>query len=698
VDVSDVIAGHTMRPLLLTLTVLLASAQARAADAKAPDKVTYDDHVLPLLREKCTACHGQDKKSAGLQLHTYAGLMKGSSSGKVVKPGDPDASPLYLSVAHKAEPFMPPKSPPLPAEAAQLLQRWIAGGALENAGSKVVVMARPKVDLALPAAARGKPEGPPPMPTKPLPQDPPVRTVKANAVTALAASPWAPLVAVGGQKQVLLYHSDTLELLGVLPFPEGVPNVLKFSRNGALLLAGGGHAGKSGKVVVWSVTSGERVITVGDESDAVLAADISSDQTQIALGGPAKMIRIYSTRDGKLLHEIKKHTDWVTALEYSPDGVLLATGDRNGGLFVWEAFTAREYFTLRGHTAAITDISWRPDGNVCASSSEDTTVRLWEMENGSQVKGWGAHGGGAQAVRYGRDGRLVSCGRDRVVKVWDGAGNQQRVFEALPDVALRATFTHDGGRVVGGDWTGKLAVWSAADGKAVGALSANPPSLAERLEVAIKELEARQQARDNLAAAAAASQAALDRANAGVAAAQKSAGDTSAAAKAMQEKVGQAKAAAEKAKAAVAAAQSEARAKGVLAQAQSEAAAKVKDVADKSPGDAALAAAAKRAGDLATQVGNEKSTAEKAANDAGAAQKAAEAAVPAAEQAAAAAANAAAAAPKAVDAAQAQVKAAQAKLTADQAAAAAAAAACNQAAARVERLKGAQTVARQGGK
>src|SRR6185436_17527358 len=113
---------------------------------------------------------------------------------------------------------------------------------------------------------------------------------------------------------IVLTNGDTGELLGVLPFPEGTPQVLRFSRNGALLLAGGGRAGKSGRVVVWSVRTGERVIEVGEELDAVLAADISPDQSQIALGGPSKMIRLYSTKDGKLVQEVKKHTDWITAM------------------------------------------------------------------------------------------------------------------------------------------------------------------------------------------------------------------------------------------------------------------------------------------------------------------------------------------------------------------------------------------------
>src|SRR6516162_7293874 len=314
-----------MRRIAFTMIVgmLIAPGVIRAADkpAAAAKKTTYEEHVLPLLRDACVGCHGPDKKRGGLAVHTFPDLMQGGASGAVVKPGDPDGSRLFLLMAHKAEPAMPPKAPKLEQAKLDVVQRWIAEGALENAGSKAVVV-KPSTDIGLASILRGKPAVPP-MPTKSLPLDPVLKTARANPITALASSPWAPLVALGGQKQVLLYNSDTLDLLGVLPFPEGVPHVLKFSRNGSLLLAGGGHAGKSGRVVVWNVTTGERVFAVGEELDAVLTADLSADQTQIVLGGPSKMIHVYSTRDGKLLQEIKKHTDWVTAAEFSPDGVLL---------------------------------------------------------------------------------------------------------------------------------------------------------------------------------------------------------------------------------------------------------------------------------------------------------------------------------------------------------------------------------------
>ena len=298
-----------------------------------------------------------------------------------------------------------------------------------------------------------------------LSRQPVVYTARAGAVTALAASPWAPLVAVAGQKQIVLYNSDTAQLLGVLPFPEGIAHVLKFSRSGSLLLAGGGVGGKAGVVVVYDVKTGKRVFEVGDELDVVLAADINEDHTRIALGGPGRVVRVFSTADGSLVHEIRKHTEWIYALEFSPDGVLLATADRAGGMFVWEAETAREYQNLAGHKGAITDVSWRIDSNVLASSSEDGAIKLWEMDGGKEIKNWAAHGGGVSSIEFARDGKLVSVGRDRLTKIWDGNGAAIRELVAFGDIATEVAITHDGARVVAGDWLGEVRLSQAADGK-----------------------------------------------------------------------------------------------------------------------------------------------------------------------------------------------------------------------------------------
>ena len=583
------------RALALAAALALFARSGRAGDerpaaaAAAPPKVTFEDHVAPILREKCLACHNPDKKKGGLAMVSFSGLMEGGSSGTVIEAGDPDSSRLYQLVTHQKTPHMPPQSDMLPKEKLEVIRQWIAGGALENSGSKPKAADKPKLSLGKTAGAK-KPEGPPPMPGPGLSLEPVVRTVRPGAVAAIAASPWAPLIALSGQKQVLLYHAESLDLLGVLPFPEGNPFVLRFARNGSLLLAGGGEGARAGRVAAYDVKTGARVLEVGEELDAVLAADLSADQGRVALGGPSKVVRIYTTDDRKLEREIKKHTDWIRAVAFSPDGVLLATGDRAGNLFVWEAETGREFLTLRGHEGAITALSWRDDSNVLASASEDTTVRLWEMENGSLIKKWGAHGGGTSSVEFAHDGNLVTAGRDKQVKLWDQNGKNLKTFEGFPDIALAATVTSDGARIAGGDYTGEVRLFAAADGKRLANLSLIPPTKAERLEIARKELDARKAKAEEAQKLAMASKGAAEKASQDMNNLQKTAGD-------LQTKAQQDKEAVDKAAAALAEAQK-------VAQASKAAADKATQDADK---------AQKALAEAQAKANQDQATAEKAA-------------------------------------------------------------------------------------
>src|SRR5580704_585275 len=151
-----------MRRLILAVC-LFATAPLRAAE---PAKVNFTDHVLPLRRDKCLGCHNADKARGGLDASNYVKLMEGGSSGAVVKPGDPDDSRLYLLSAHKAEPKMPPKADPLPAEQIATIKRWIEQGALETAGSKAPLIVK-KSEVASASITKGRPTGPPPMPKAP---------------------------------------------------------------------------------------------------------------------------------------------------------------------------------------------------------------------------------------------------------------------------------------------------------------------------------------------------------------------------------------------------------------------------------------------------------------------------------------------------------------------------------------------------
>lgn len=91
--------------------------------------VSYASQVAPLFADQCVSCHGAEDPEAGLQLHTYEGVMKGSEYGTVVEAGDPDGS-LLVEMISAGE--MPQDADALTADQVALVRSWIAAGAANN--------------------------------------------------------------------------------------------------------------------------------------------------------------------------------------------------------------------------------------------------------------------------------------------------------------------------------------------------------------------------------------------------------------------------------------------------------------------------------------------------------------------------------------------------------------------------------------
>src|SRR5262245_33428730 len=118
-------------PLLWLLSCLNYSLHAQ-------EKITYQEHILPILDANCSKCHNSDKKKADLDLTSYQGALKGSGSGPVLTSRNPDGSKLWKAVTHAEEPNMPPNRPKLADKELDLIKKWISGGLLENPSGKAV--------------------------------------------------------------------------------------------------------------------------------------------------------------------------------------------------------------------------------------------------------------------------------------------------------------------------------------------------------------------------------------------------------------------------------------------------------------------------------------------------------------------------------------------------------------------------------
>src|SRR2546430_15609705 len=111
-----------MTRLCASLAILLVAAPLHAQDVPS-----YAKDVRPFLAKYCLECHSAKSLRGKLNLETYEGLRKGSSSGEVVVPGKADASAIVLQVEGREEPKMPPKEARQPkAKELAVLRAWVA--------------------------------------------------------------------------------------------------------------------------------------------------------------------------------------------------------------------------------------------------------------------------------------------------------------------------------------------------------------------------------------------------------------------------------------------------------------------------------------------------------------------------------------------------------------------------------------------
>jgi mono/diheme cytochrome c family protein len=118
------------RGLFTTAAAFALALEATAAFAQGTPSYAQ---VAPILRERCIVCHHGETAPLGLRLDSYAGVMKGSQRGPVIRPGDARVSELGKRVRGESLPRMPLTGPPwLAAGQIALIERWIAAGAVEG--------------------------------------------------------------------------------------------------------------------------------------------------------------------------------------------------------------------------------------------------------------------------------------------------------------------------------------------------------------------------------------------------------------------------------------------------------------------------------------------------------------------------------------------------------------------------------------
>jgi WD40 repeat protein len=288
------------------ILALLGSANLSAQEP-APQQVSFENDIVPILRASCHGCHQPAKAKGKLNLTRYETLMR--AEDPVVIPGQPDQSLLLeLLLSSDGEPpEMPEDAEPLKAEEIEIIRRWITEGALND----TTVKPGPLIDGA----------HPPVYPCLPV-------------VTSLAYSPDGLLLAVAGWHEVLLYPVQdeiappAARLVGLSPRIESI----SFSPDGTRLAVGCGTPGRQGELQIWNTASKHLALSTQITFDTLRGLSWSPDGTRVAFGCADRSVRVVQADTGEQVLYQATHEDWVLGTAWSKEGDFLVSVSRDRSL------------------------------------------------------------------------------------------------------------------------------------------------------------------------------------------------------------------------------------------------------------------------------------------------------------------------------------------------------------------------------
>ena len=216
------------RSLIASWTIIAAlfcvshTARLAADDAKqGKTKVTFEEHVLPILKARCVKCHAGADPAHGLRLTTRREILRGGKSGPAMRIAAAESSLLWEKLASNE---MPKGGPALSAAEKGVIRTWINDGA----ASADAAADDDANDLKTPAGDRSSDHWSFRPPVRP--QVPTVRNVDRvrNPIDSLvlAALEAKELTLSADASREVLLRRASFDLIGLPPSPDEVREFL----------------------------------------------------------------------------------------------------------------------------------------------------------------------------------------------------------------------------------------------------------------------------------------------------------------------------------------------------------------------------------------------------------------------------------------------------------------------------------------
>lgn len=303
-----------------------------------------------------------------------------------------------------------------------------------------------------------------------------------KAVNAVAFAPDVPVVASGGEDEIiLLWNTKTGERRRFVA-TRGEVVSLAFSPGGTLLAAGltgyrvsvspSGPTLPSSNAMLFDVASGEgeELPNAANFSGVEVKVAYSADNKYLALPAADGTIRIWDTRKSSMwtLGEYSL-SEWpgqrVTSIAFSPDGQTLAVAIFDEAIELWD-MQSRQMRLLGQRTSKPVRfaqwVAFAPDGRSLAVARYDLDgLAIWDTRSGRLQKQLRCNCKIA-ALAFSPTGSGLAALSGKQVLWWNISSDQKQVLGESESDLTTIAFSPDGRSFVTGSAQGEVRLWQLA--------------------------------------------------------------------------------------------------------------------------------------------------------------------------------------------------------------------------------------------
>ena len=230
-------------------------------------------------------------------------------------------------------------------------------------------------------------------------------------------------------------------------------------------------------VLVWNITSGNRVGTYRGHSGRVNAVQYAPGGLRIASGSDDKTVQIWEANTGNQLLTYRGHTNTVKTLAWSPDTQSIASSATDEDVQVWDPTRGSFNFIYRGHIYSVNCLAWAPDGQRIASGGDGKAVQIWDAANGHFIFAYRGHSALVNAIAWSPDSKIMASGSDdKTVQVWDVVTGYN-IFTSRDhsSVVTAVSWSPDGSLLASASGDGYVHLWDTSSGRKVNSYRNSSP-------------------------------------------------------------------------------------------------------------------------------------------------------------------------------------------------------------------------------